>query len=155
MLFPDKVSRAAATGFVFFGVLVDQAIKYLAYHHLSQSVPKILVPRLIDLQLVLNYGAAYGLFQNQRIILTTVGLSFLISSFVWYKKIAVTKFSQVGLIFIAIGSASNLVDRIHLGYVVDFISTPFFPVFNFSDVAIDIGIACFVIELLVEWKRGK
>lgn len=54
-----------------------------------------------------------------------------------------------------IGTLGNLVDRVWQGYVIDFIDIRIFPVFNVADVCIDIGVACFVLELIMVWVSHR
>jgi len=102
-----------------------------------------------------NYGAACGIFQNQTIFL--IGISILVlGGGYWYRdKIGTTLLSRLGLVFLLGGTMGNLIDRVSRGYVVDFINIHVFPVFNISDMAIDIGVICFIIELVIGHDRRR
>ena len=54
---------------VFFGLLMDQFTKIFANKSLSFFLPKVIIPKVLSFQLVHNYGAAYGILQNQRVFL--------------------------------------------------------------------------------------
>ena len=56
-------------------------------------------------------------------------------------------YSQTFLILIFAGAVSNLIDRIRLGCVVDYIDLSFFPVFNLADTYITIGILFFILNI--------
>ena len=120
---------------------------------LNLFYPFTIIPNIFSLQLVYNYGAAYGILQNQRLFLLIVGTIVIIGGFVFSKKIISSAWSCVGLCFLLGGACGNVFDRFRLGYVVDFIDIRIFPVFNFADVFIDIAIACFLIELIFYDKK--
>ncbi|MFC2025439.1 signal peptidase II [Chloroflexota bacterium] len=101
-----------------------------------------------------NTGAAFGLFQSYSFILTIVaivgiavvllfGLFFLHQfSFLDNRLIRLT----LGLILG--GTVGNLIDRISLGYVTDFIDFTVWPAFNIADSAIVVGVILFAYSLL-------
>jgi signal peptidase II len=51
------------------------------------------------------------------------------------------------------GSLGNLYDRIQYGYVIDYIDFRFFPVFNFGDVAINLGVFLIILDILIKRKK--
>ena len=136
-------------------VIVDQWTKYWAVATLSfwKSLP--IIPPLLKFQLVYNYGAAYGILQNQRIFLLTVSGIVLVICALFYRFIVTSKWSKWGLIFVVIGTLGNSLDRLLLGYVVDFIDITIIPVFNLADISINMGVICFVIEMISQNRKNR
>jgi len=134
---------------ILIGVAIDQATKIWAEKSLSMYKPLMIIPSIIEFQLVHNYGAAYGIFQNQRAFLLSVSIIVLIVCVVLRKHIATTWLSKYGLSFLLIGTLGNFIDRLRLSYVIDFINIQIFPVFNIADMAIDLGLVFFAIEIFV------
>lgn len=133
------------------GFLLDQLSKVWAQLQLSFYEPVTVIPHALVLQLVHNYGAAYGILQHQRWPLVLFGLAVIVGMIVYRKLLATSIWSQWGLTFLMIGTCGNVFDRLSRGYVVDFIYIYIFPVFNVADVCIDIGIGLFLIELI--WAK--
>lgn len=132
---------------------LDQLTKWLAERFLSFYTGIDLIPHVLTLQLVHNYGAAYGLFQHQRMFLLTVSIGVFIGALIFRKYLATSAWSRIGLVFLLAGTAGNLLDRLIHHYVIDFVWIRIVPVFNISDVCIDIGIALFLIEIILDWYR--
>ena len=120
---------------------------------LSQNMKgdKTFIPNVISFSFVKNTGAAFGIFENGSAWLAIFSVIFLIV-FVLYDlgNKEQNWFSKLGFAFIFSGAIGNMIDRIFLGYVRDFISFDFinFPVFNVADVAITIGCGLYVIYLI-------
>jgi len=117
---------------------LDQASKFIVVRNLSlnQSLP--VIKNIFHLTLVHNRGAAFGVFKNQVswFILTSIFAIVLI--FLNFKKPRHTLYNfSLGLILA--GAAGNLIDRLFLGYVVDFLDFRIWPVFNIADSSITIG----------------
>ncbi|AJF63002.1 MAG: Lipoprotein signal peptidase [archaeon GW2011_AR20] len=85
---------------------------------------------------VKNYGAAFGILQGYTTLLIIVSLAVAGVCAYYYKE----KNLRVGLSFLLAGTISNLIDRIFLGYVRDFIDLKFWPVFNLADSFNVIGV---------------
>lgn len=135
------------------GLFLDQISKLWANHVLSFTVPKVIIPHLFSLQLVHNFGAAYGILQHHRFFLLSISCLVLIFGSIFFKKIAQTVFSKYGLCFLLIGTAGNFLDRLFRGYVIDFMDIRIFPVFNLSDVCIDIAVILFIIDIFYEARK--
>lgn len=121
-------------------IVIDQIIKNVVVKALANG-PIVVIKKFFHLVYVENYGIAFGMFRNKTIffIITQCIISVLIA-FVIYrlhdKSISVT----ICLSLILGGAIGNLIDRIRLGYVIDFLSfTIFPPVFNIADSAIVVG----------------
>jgi len=118
----------------------DQVTKLLVVlnMHLGQSIP---ASGFFRLTYVTNSGSAFGLFPNQTLFLilaSFVGIGVLL---IFYRTHATNSIILRLSIGLQIGGAiGNLVDRVRLGYVVDFIDLGAWPVFNLADSAIMVGL---------------
>ncbi len=101
-----------------------------------------------------NTGVAFGLFQNQNLLFAV--LSFIISLiiFIFFNKLT----ENIWLLKLALcmqlgGSVGNLIDRLTIGYVTDFISVGNFPVFNIADASITIGVTLMVLGIWIQERQ--
>jgi len=121
-------------------VLLDQITKFAAVKFLKGNSPYVVIDDFFQLYYVENTGAAFGIFKNGRIffiIISILVIIFVILFMFKYMNTLNTAMKVELAMFIG-GSIGNLIDRIRLGYVVDFLSfkLPFgydFPVFNVAD----------------------
>lgn len=105
-----------------------------------------------------NTGIAFGLFQGNGWILTTVGIIIVIGIIIYSAQVANgPAFWRVALAMELGGALGNLADRLNpeLGYVVDFIWVGNFPVFNLADAAIVIGAFILVIGMWTQEKKEQ
>ena len=130
--------------------VVDQILKYLVVNFLDKTNPTEIIPNLFSLTYVENKGAAFGMLSDARwifITFTIIITAFLI--YILFKKRINNKLFLTSMVLIIGGGIGNLIDRIFLGYVVDFLSISFFPpVCNFADYCITIGAVLLVIYIL-------
>lgn len=136
----------------FFFLFVDLFFSRMLYHSVSDGFT--FSNKFIALTFVKNTGAAFNIFPDAReflIILSVVVLTLLFLyviknlKSIWFKE----------LFFIALlcaGISGNLHERICLGYVRDFFNFQFvtFPVFNISDIFINIGVIALVTIILLK-----
>lgn len=129
---------------------LDQLIKYLVYTFLKPVGTVEVIPGLFSLKYVENKGAAFGMMANMRwvfIIFTIVVIGVLL--FLIFKKKINSKLFTASAILLIGGGIGNLIDRIFLGYVIDYLSISFFPpVCNFADYCITIGTVLLLVYLL-------
>ena len=108
---------------------------------LGESVP--LLPGLVELLTVHNYGAAWSSFSGQRFLLLGVTAVIIVVVTVLLARRVVRHPLGVAACFLIIsGGVGNLVDRVRLGYVVDmfhFEFWPSYPVFNVADICVVCG----------------
>jgi len=101
-----------------------------------------------------NTGAAFGLFQGYSFALTIIALVgivvILLYAFLVYHRIPYldNRLNGVALGLVLGGTVGNLIDRLSLGYVTDFIDFGFWPAFNIADSAITVGVIIFAYSLL-------
>lgn len=142
--------------FLFIGLIIilDQATKYLAKTRLMNEISIDLIQGYFSLTYVENRGAAFGIFRDKRFIL--IGLTSAIIIFMIYyliKNKDMGKWLRISFVLIIGGAIGNLIDRIALGYVVDFfhfyIHDVFdYPVFNVADISVVCGTILLAINLL-------
>jgi signal peptidase II len=143
--------------YVAIGVLVfagDQMTKAMVVESIPEHAVVPVIPGLLNLTHVSNAGAAFGLFSDSPspwktalLIFLSAALLVAVGSFVW-KVRRLQWEAGVGLALILGGAFSNLLDRIRIGRVVDFLDLYFrnyhWYTFNLADTAIVVG-ACFLI----------
>lgn len=130
--------------------IVDQLLKYLVVNFLDKTSPTVVIPNLFNLTYVENRGAAFGMLADARwIFITFTVLITIFLIYILFKKKIDNKLFLASVILIIGGGIGNLIDRIFLGYVVDYLSISFFPpVCNFADYCITIGAVLLVIYIV-------
>lgn len=144
-------------------VVIDQLTKLLAVANLKNKSDLILIKNWLHLSYVENSGAAWGIFSNGTLILSivTIGICFAILYYLIREYNNIDNFLKLTLVMILAGAIGNLIDRIRLGYVIDFIFTPLgglynFPVFNFADIYVVLGAIFIIIHtLFIEGKNVR
>ena len=127
-------------------VLLDQISKLAAIKFLKGNRPLVLIEDFFQLYYVENTGAAFGIFKNGRyffIIVSILVIVFVVLFIIKYFH-SLTLTMKIALSVFIGGAIGNLIDRIRLGYVVDFLSFKLpwgydFPVFNIADTFIVIS----------------
>lgn len=131
-------------------VAVDQFIKFLVKTQLAPIGSVTAIDGLLQFTYVENRGAAFGFLENKRwfFIIMTAAVIGLIFYLIISKRITHRLFLFASAFIIA-GGIGNLIDRIFLGYVVDYISLSFFPpVCNFADYCITTGAILLILYVL-------
>lgn len=133
-------------------VALDQLTKYLARTMIHPLEPIRLLP-VLELVNVRNEGAAFGMFREfGNTFFITVSL-LAISFMAWIIASAKEDYRVFSLLMS--GAIGNLIDRVTLGYVVDFVYVGYgryhWPAFNVADSALTGGI-CFMIFMLLRRK---
>ena len=95
-----------------------------------------------------NTGAGFGLFQGNVHILIWISVIVIGLIFYFFDTIPDIKYVFYSVAFILGGTLGNLIDRIRLGYVIDFIDLGFWPAFNLADSAITIGVVGLIYYLI-------
>ncbi len=155
-------------------LFLDQLSKSLATKNLllNQSVP--LIKGIFHLTLIHNRGAAFGVLKNQTQLFIFASLFAIILIFWGLRKNKYKKYSlypvrniasakgcgkisngvyNISLSFILAGALGNLIDRLTLGYVIDFLDLRIWPVFNIADSAITIGAILLGWSILIKDKK--
>ena len=148
------------------GIALDQLTKWLAVEFLSPIPTYPLIEGVLHLTYVENKGAAFGMLADQRWIFMVISTVAILVLFLYlFGGFAQNKLYGVAMALIAAGGIGNMIDRISLGYVVDFVDFRLinFAVFNGADSFICIGAGLLILavvrellaEIRVQREKGK
>lgn len=124
------------------GLALDQWLKAYVTANIPLGQAQPLVPGLVELRTVHNYGAAWSSFSGMRWLL--VGVTAVIVAavaFVLARRIVRHPLGVLACALIISGGLGNIIDRLRLGYVVDMFNFQFmsYPVFNVADICVVCG----------------
>ena len=139
-------------------VLLDQATKLAAVSALKDGGPFVLIPGVFQLQYLENRGAAFGLLQNARIFFLAVTLIALAAVIYVLVRLPLKRgyiVLRFLMVLIAAGAVGNMIDRVFLGYVRDFLyfSLIDFPIFNVADIYVTCATILLILLLLFYYKE--
>ena len=121
----------------------DQALKYWTVTHLALGESTELLPGVLQLTRLHNYGAAWSSLSGKTVVLLIVTAALLIAvAWLLVKKIVRHRLGVAAGLFILGGGLGNMIDRVWHGYVVDMLDiSPLFeyPVFNLADCFVVVG----------------
>ena len=147
------------------GVGLDQLTKYLVVVNMELYESISVIPGIFNFTYIQNDGAAFGMLDDQRwifLVLSSVAIVGILGYMFWKKP--QDKLLLSALILIVSGGIGNMIDRIALGYVIDFIDFCAFPnlwkwVFNVADSFVCIGagmmILWLILDMIKDYKKEK
>ncbi len=128
---------------------LDRFTKIAALKVLQAGQSVEVIPGFLRITLVLNDGAAFGLFKGKSYIFALISLAVIIAITAYLVRGgALRKPISIGSGLILGGALGNLADRMVFGRVVDFIDLGIWPVFNIADSCITIGAAILIFAAL-------
>ena len=139
-------------------VLIDQLSKAALSVVLVDGKTMTAIPGILSLQLVHNSGAAFSLFSRSTELLGYLSLLVSMGILVWIgRQRAIPLWQGLATACLLGGTLGNGLDRWRLGYVVDFIAlVPInFPIFNGADIAINVAVLCFGLDLWLNRQNGE
>ncbi len=146
-------------------ILLDQVSKLLiqATMPLGHSIP--IIPDLFAIVHVLNPGAAFGLLADQAAGVRGpffIGVSLLAIGFILYyrhRRLDDHPLALFGLSLILGGAVGNLMDRLRIGMVIDFIDVHYYqyhwPAFNVADSGITVGVSLMMLTMILDERRER
>ena len=162
--------NAGASNWLWLGAVVlvlDQWTKALIVERLQEEGDKIVLLPMLEFMRLHNEGAAFSLFSDaggwQRWAFIFLGVGVSAGILVWLRHLPAKgqALLAAGLSLILGGALGNVIDRVLLGHVIDFIRVHYdpwnfnFPAFNVADTAITIGAALIVLDNLLELDRSR
>lgn len=148
-------------------VLFDQWTKSLAVSALKGKDPAVMIPGVLELYYLENTGAAFSMLENAQWLFALIAVAAAVFIAYLLSKIPAKRHYvplHLCLVFIAAGAVGNLIDRLMLHYVRDFIYFVIinFPVFNVADIYVTVATFFLILSVLflyreedfAFWKRG-
>ncbi|MDK2563109.1 signal peptidase II [Romboutsia sedimentorum] len=138
---------------------IDQASKIWALNSLKEMESIPIIENVFHLTYVENRGAAFGMLQNNQSIFIIVALTASVFGLYYLHTKKVNFLGKVSIILIIAGAIGNLIDRIRIGFVVDYFDFRFIweYVFNIADIFVVVGtiMLCAYIIFFEEEKQVK
>ncbi|MTI60999.1 MAG: signal peptidase II [Firmicutes bacterium] len=134
---------------LFFSILFisicDQLIKVIISKNLyiTQSIP--VINNFFRLTYIHNRGAGFGILAGYKNLFILLSIIIIVLLLIYRNNCIKNNFSDLAIGLIIGGALGNLVDRIRLGYVIDYLDFRIWPVFNLADTAIVTGTFLFII----------
>ena len=140
-------------------VCVDQFTKYTAVLKLKNQPAFNIIDGVLEFNYLENRGAAFGMLQNQKSFFVFVAVIFLgVIIYVLTKTPDDKKYTKLHflLVMIAGGAIGNMIDRLKLDYVVDFIYIVLinFPIFNVADMYVTFSTVILIIQILFVYNEN-
>lgn len=131
-------------------VIIDQVIKAAIVSHLTLGATQTVVPGLLSLTNLHNNGAAWSILEGKMwffYLISIVALGVMVY-LLW--RLRQRRLYEFGIIFMIAGTLGNFIDRVRIGYVVDMFQLDFinFPIFNFADTCLTVGVILVLIAVL-------
>ena len=145
-------------------VVADQWTKRLVTDHLEEFEAVVLLP-VLDFMRLHNEGAAFSMLSDaagwQRWFFSVLAIGVSVGILIWLQRLPARGKSLLaaGLCLVMGGAIGNVIDRIRLGHVVDFIRVHYaewyFPAFNVADSAITIGAGLLILDMILQPKNSS
>ena len=133
-------------------IIFDQVSKLVIENILNVGQSITIIKNFFSLTYINNYGAAFGIFKNSPIFLLFISVVALILIYSNSFNFKSNKKNNLAFGLITGGILGNIIDRLFLTYVRDFLSFKLFswyaPVFNIADSAIFVGVILLIIAIL-------
>ena len=135
-------------------VIIDQWTKVWAVRTLGSGMDIYLWKNVFHLHYISNYGAAWGIFSGKQLFLIIITVLIILGMLCYMIRLPKTKWEKwykASFVLIISGAIGNLMDRIALGYVRDFLYFILidFPIFNVADILVVCGVGLLIVILFI------
>ncbi len=137
-------------------IFLDQGSKIWIVNHmeLGESIP--IIPKIFHFTYIQNPGSAFGLLRFSNLTFIIIGIIIIVLGIFFLSRMAKrNKIVFFSFVLILGGSIGNIIDRLRVGKVIDFLDFRIWPIFNVADSAINIGIFLLIIHLLFQQEVAK
>ena len=147
------MSKASKIIYIFVSIVFFVLLNGFCTDLILRNGYKLPENQIFDITFIQNQGAAFNIFEGYKVFLITFSMLAIIG-ILFYTIKNIKRISGLGLFFVSLllaGIFSNMLERILFGYVRDYINLNFvdFPVFNLSDIYINIGVLAIVIIIML------
>ncbi|MGD0017454.1 MAG: signal peptidase II [Verrucomicrobiia bacterium] len=137
--------------------VMDQLTKWLVMCRLEMGESHLIIPGFFNLVHWINTGAAWGILKDRNLALTLIAVITILLLYLFRHPFQFNRLlGRVALGLIMGGIVGNLIDRVRLGHVVDFldfhIGRHHWPAFNVADTAICVGVALYILD---SWRAER
>ena len=139
-------------------ISLDQLTKRAVQQNLALGESLLVFPPWEFVRIVhwVNTGAAFGMFQGGNAVLIGLTVAITLAILVYYQSLPEDHlFQRICLALMVGGSIGNLIDRLTLGYVVDFVAVGRFPVFNLADSCVTVSVILLLISTIIEERKAQ
>ncbi len=141
---------------VVLGIFIDQLSKVWVVNTLpfGQTIP--VIGDFFSLRYIHNEGAAWSILNGRVGLLTilTVVITIVVLV-VWHRTPKEKKWMRFAFALLVAGAVGNIIDRVRLGYVVDFLQLPNWPIFNIADCLLVVSVVMLCILVLLEGREER
>jgi len=130
-------------------IVIDQATKYWIQSRMAYGESWPIFTDIFHITYILNPGAAFGILENKTWFFIAVALVLLAGVAYLYPRLPENMIVKLGTGLLVGGAIGNLIDRVRIGYVIDFFDFRIWPIFNVADICIVCGVACLAYFLLL------
>lgn len=136
-------------------ILLDRLTKIFIVRQVREAESFPVIAGFFHITRVNNTGAAFGILKHSQGVLILISLVFILVILWGWVKLGSRPVGAAlfGWALVLAGAASNLYDRVRLGYVIDFLDFRIWPVFNFADTSICLGV--FLVLWDFTFRSGK
>ena len=129
-------------------LLLDQFVKSVIQQKMQEGLSIPVLPGIFHITYILNPGAAFGLFEEQQWLFILVAVLLVLGVAVLFRQLLQQPpVMRFGAALLVGGALGNLMDRIRLGKVVDFLDFRIWPIFNVADIAICVGVGLILLAM--------
>ncbi len=128
-------------------IVLDQVSKGLLRSSLAFGASTTVVPGVLTLVRTTNSGVAFSALSGSVVVVTLLALAVLALLLSFFARLATRRLLWLPTGMVAGGALGNLIDRVRLGAVTDFIKLPHWPAFNVADSAVTLGVVALVLML--------
>lgn len=139
-------------------ITLDQLTKRAVQQNLALGEAILVFPPWEFVRIVhwANTGAAFGMFQGGNAVLIGLTVAITLAILIYYQTLPEDHlFQRICLGLMVGGSIGNLIDRLTLGYVVDFVAVGRFPVFNLADSCVTASVILILLSMIVEERKTQ
>ena len=146
-------------------LILDQVTKQMISSRMEIHSSRPIVPGFLHLTFVTNTGALFGILRDlptlhRAVLFTAVPImAIALILYFQYRTTLMDVMAQTGLALILGGALGNLIDRLRLGFVIDFIDvfigSYHWPAFNVADSSICIGVSLLVVDVFRQGRHRR
>lgn len=139
-------------------LFIDQITKFIVSTNLNIYEPIVVIKNFFNITYAQNTGAAWSIFEGKTIVLTIVSFVVSCAMIYWlFKNKNETKIVRFSVLLMLSGAIGNFIDRLLLGYVIDFLDFYIFgydfPIFNIADSLLCIGVGVLLLSTFFEKEK--